>query len=280
MSARPPRPAASLAWMMTTLALTVLLWPRASQAQDEGPAERGARAQVLSPAAILAEAGDALTAGEYQRAADLARGVLANPDVEPLDRSEAWRLTGLAWFFLERFNDAEEAFLEYLILDVDGRLDPALVPPEAIVFFEDVRARNAAELRKYRPKAEPRRYRALNLLPPLGQLQNGHRTKAWVLTGLGAFSLATNLTTYVILQRWCDGGTEVCQSGGESRDGQARTLRSINWVAGLTFIGVLAYGMYDGFSHYRPNRVPTARRVNLRIFPTTGGAAVGLEGRF
>jgi hypothetical protein len=232
-----------------------------------GDNDRAAAAH--SAAAILRDASAALDAGEHQRAADLARGVLANPNVSAPDRAEAWRLFGLASFFLERFPDAEQAFLAYLKIEVDGRLDPAVVPPEAIVFFEDVRARHAAELRKYRPGPERRRYRALNLLPPAGQFQNGHAAKGWVITGLGSLALATNIGSYVVLRQWCNESTGVCRSNGESRTESARTMRTVNMTAGLVFAGTVLFGIYDGYRHFRPNR-PRAR-TSVQIAPAPGG---------
>jgi hypothetical protein len=238
-----------------------------------GDGDRAAAAHTA--AGILRDASAALDAGEHQRAADLARGVLANPDVPAPDRAEAWRLFGLASFFLERFPDAEEAFLAYLKVEVDGRLDPAVVPPEAIVFFEDVRARHAAELRKYRPGPERRRYRALNLLPPAGQFQNGQPTKGWVIAGLGSLALATNIGTYVTLRRWCEESTGVCRSGGESRTDSARTMRTVNMTAGVVFVGTVLYGMYDGFRHFRPNR-PRAR-TSVQLVPSPDGAFASIR---
>ena len=231
-----------------------------------------------SPAAILTDAAKALDAGEYQRAADLARGVLANAQVKPVDRAEAWRLFGLASFFLDRYDEAEAAFLAFLKIEVDGRLDPALVPPEAIGFFEDVRARHAAELRKYRPKPESKRYWMLNLIPPMGQMQNGQRTKGWFIVGASTVLLATNLTTYGILRSWCDPVSGVCESGGESRADAATTLRAVNLVSGILLAGVLTYSIYDGFRHYRHNR-PRSRTAALQICPTLDCGYVSIQGR-
>ena len=88
-------------------------------------------------------------------------------------------------------------------LDLDGRLDPALYPPDVVAFFNDVASRHAAELRARR--APPvRRSWIYTLLPPIGQYQNGEHTKAYVLGGtLGALLIA-NLTTYAYLRAWCD----------------------------------------------------------------------------
>lgn len=242
---------------------------RAEQGAGDGTAAHSADA-------ILRDAAAALEAGAYQRAADLARGIVAAADVPDTDRAEAWRLYGLASFFLEQHADAEQAFLAYLKLDIDGRLDPAVVPPEAIVFFEDVRARHAAELRKYRPGPERRRYAALNLLPPAGQFQNGHHAKGWVLTGVGGLALATNVGTYLVLQSWCDEKTGVCRSGGESRAGPARTLRTINTASGLVFLGAIVYGVYDGYRNFRPNR-PRPPRTSLQVVPGPDGGMVSVQ---
>lgn len=252
---------------------------RARAEQGAGDAD-GASAHSADTAhsadAILRDAASALEAGAYQRAADLARGIVASADVPASDRAEAWRLYGLASFFLEQHADAEQAFLAYLKLDIDGRLDPAVVPPEAIVFFEDVRARHAAELRKYRPGPERRRYRALNLLPPAGQFQNGHHTKGWVLSGVAGLALATNVGTYLVLRSWCDEDTGVCKSGGESRAGPARSLRTVNTTSGVLFLGAMLYGVYDGFRNYRPNR-PRLPRASLQVVPGPDGGMVSVQ---
>src|SRR5438270_10051108 len=95
---------------------------------------------------VLRDANTAATAGDWQRVAALVEPVLAGAPSNA-DLAEAHRLAGLAAFFAQNTAGAEQHFLAYLKLDLDGRLDPALVPPEAVTFFEDVRARHAAELR-------------------------------------------------------------------------------------------------------------------------------------
>src|SRR6185436_13728464 len=93
------------------------------------------------------------------------------------DLAEARRLRGLAAFFAGNLAGSEIELVAWLSIDLDARLDPSVTPPEAMNFFESVRARHAAELRGLRPK--PHRVGALNLLPPWGQFQNGDRTKGW-----------------------------------------------------------------------------------------------------
>ncbi|MCG8419889.1 MAG: hypothetical protein MJE77_18305 [Proteobacteria bacterium] len=242
----------------------------------------------------LREAARAVERGDYQRGVELVVPLLAPPggetDIDLQDRAEGWRIYGLAQFFLNRLNSAERAFLEYLKLDVEARLDPALVPPEAIVFFENVRSRHAAELRKYRPRpkpARPKRYRALNLLPPFGQFQNRHRKKGWIMAGTGLALLATHVSTYAILRAWCDPGTGVCQSDGESRTGASRALRTLNISTGIALLGLFAYGIADGFLYYRAverdadQDTERARRSQIGLAPAGPlGAQVVLRGQF
>lgn len=233
----------------------------------------------VDAASRLARAQDRLAQADYAGAAALA-GALAR-DATMLacaDRAEAFRIYGLALFFLRLPAEAEAALLEFLRLEPEAHLDPALVAPEAIVFFEDVRARHAGELATYKPRPRRRRYAALNLLPPLGQFQNGEPTKGWILAAAGGALLVTNVTTYVLLRRNCDDDTLVCSGGAD----KARALRSVNLVSGALFWGVAAYGVVDGFLVHR--RLVERERLGpgARAFlvPATGGAALVLTHRF
>ena len=197
------------------------------------------------------------------------------------DRAEAHRLAGLAALFQGRRLDAEEHFLTYLRLDLDGQLDPALYPPEAITFFTEVRARHEAELRARRPKQK--RYWVLNLLPPWGQFQNGERTKGFVVGGLLAGFVAANVTTYLVLRSWCtevrgDGGLSVTCDDGTDRTSRAEQLQSVNLATGIGVFAMYAYGVYDGVKGYRR----TTRERRLQPFVTTSPTSsfVGVAGTF
>ncbi|MBK9030685.1 MAG: hypothetical protein IPL61_04990 [Myxococcales bacterium] len=183
------------------------------------------------------------------------------------DRAEANRLLGLAALDRGDAAAAEARFLAYLKLDLDGRLDPGLYPPEVIAFFEDVRGRHAAELRALRPR--PKRSLVLNLLPPAGQFQNHHRTKAWTLAIVGGTLLAANVTSYALLRSWCsDDGT--CDHSGS-----ARVLRNVNLGAGIGTAALYLYGVWDGLRHF--SRTPS-RTIAPMAF--SQGAGVGVAGVF
>jgi hypothetical protein len=243
----------------------------AAHAQPASPpiAPPGAAAP-RAPATVLRDANGAAGRGDWQRVAGLV-GALDPDALDRADRAEALRLRGLAAFFLGRRDAAEADLLAYLRLDLDARLDPAVTPPEAVTFFDDVRARHAAELRALRPRS--RRWGALNLLPPWGQFQNHQRTKGWIIAGTGALLVAADVTSYALLRRWCDPTHKTCDDNG-AHVGAARVLRPVNLIAGGALVALYAYGVIDGFANFHRGR-------EVMVVPTSGGGAqVVVVGRF
>lgn len=241
-----------------------------------------ARAQAPSQAAtdVLREGNAAATAGDWATVRaliePLLRGQLADADL-----GEAHRLAGLAALFQARAPDAEQHFLAYLRIDLDGQLDPALYPPEAILFFNDVRAKHGAELRARRPVA--RRYFVLNLLPPAGQFQNGERTKGFIVGGLVAGFAVANVTSFLLLRSWCTRTTEAGGSGllcdeTADRTTSAGYARAINLASGVGLILTYAYGVVDGVQGYRRRTRTHALQPVIATHGDTG--FVGVAGTF
>jgi len=247
-----------------------------------------------TPSDALREANDAAAAGDWARVSALVDPLLAplldprfdprlapSPSrgaLPPADLAEAHRLSGIAAFYQQRRNAAEAHFLAYLKIDLDGRLDPALYPPEVVGFFDEVRTKHQAELRARRPKA--RRYWLLNLIPPGGQIQNREIGKAWVIGSLlGAFVVG-NVTTYLVLRSWCtqvsgDRGSSVTCDEGTDHARTASTLRVLNIVSGVGLIATYFFGAYDGAAGYR--RQTPARPYLAGV---AGGGMVGIAGAF
>jgi hypothetical protein len=229
-----------------------------------------AQASYAQPATqVLREANDAAIAGDWDKVARLVEPITTG-SFSAADLAEAHRLAGLAAFFQHREREAETEFLAYLRLDLDGRLDPALVPPEAITFFEDVRARHDAELRAGRPRSRNRRYFVLELLPPFGQLQNGASTKAWLIGGGLVTFAAVNISTYAVLRSWCSELDKTCGSHTHA----AQVVQNLNTFSGAFLLLTYGYGVYDGVVEYR------RQRATLVVTPTNGGGIVGLGGTF
>ncbi|HEU4733884.1 MAG TPA: hypothetical protein VFT22_38590 [Kofleriaceae bacterium] len=244
-----------------------------------------ARAQPAAATSdALRDGNTAALAGDWQRVSELVAPLLDRP-LSSADRAEAHRLAGIAAFFAQRTAAAEQHFLGYLRLELDGRLDPALYPPDVVAFFNDVASRHAAELRALH--TPPRRRSWLyTLLPPWGQFQNGERTKGYVLGGVLGAALVTNLITYAYLRAWCDhtdgpaGGALTCTDGPGGRAGMraAQRLRPINIASGIAFWALYAFGVYDGIRGYR--RVSRELAVQPYIHVSTEGGGLGLSGSF
>lgn len=233
------------------------------------------RVAAADPDSELRAANAAAVAGDWQRVEQLVTPLLApSGALSRIDRAEADRLAGLAAFFTQRSDDAERNFVAYLTLDLDGHLDPALYPPEAVNFFNDVRARHASELHAIKPP--PRRYWPLALVPPFAQLQNGDRVKAIVVGGLlGAF-LATNVATYLVLRSWCHNPGGTCDDSGKNHFQGAQKLSAWNTFAGVGLILTYAYGVWDGVRGYRRS----SRELEPYAVTTNGGVALGILGNF
>ena len=233
------------------------------------------------PADVLRDGNAAAMAGDWQSVSQLVDPLLT-AQLPPADLAEAHRLAGLAAFFQGRRVDAENHFVAYISIDLDGQLDPALYPPDVITFFNDVKSKHSPELRAKRPKIK-KRYWALTLLPPFAQIQNGDTTKAWVIGGaLGVF-LTANITSAIVLSRFCtkvsgDGGSSLtCDNGGDHY-GSAPTWRAINAIGGVGAILTYAYGVYDGVKNYRRN---SRERVQPFVSATANGDSLfGVAGSF
>jgi hypothetical protein len=235
-----------------------------------------------APADALREGNDAAQAGDWSTVGQLMDPLL-RAQLPPADLAEAHRLAGLAAYYQGRRLDAETQFVAYLRIDIDGQLDPALYAPDVITFFTGIKAKYSAELRARRPKGK-KRYWIVAPLPVASQIQNGDTTKAIVIgSALGVF-LAANVTSAIVLSRWCrrvsgEGGSSMtCDEGGDHY-GSAPTWRTINAVGGVGAILSAAYGVYDGVKNYRR----LSREASTQPFVSStarGDALFGIAGSF
>ncbi len=234
--------------------------------------------ELKSPSEVLRSSMDAATAGDWQKVSQLMETLLRG-QLGQAELAEAHRLAGLAAFFQDRKPDAERHFLAYLQLDLDGQLDAALYPPDVIVFFADVKAKNNAELRARRPKQK--RYWIMSILPPAAQFQNGDNTKGAILTGALVLLVGTNLVTYGLLSSWCstdrtcDGSS--IDTADRDRTSAAGKARIINLASGIGAILTFAYGVYDGVSGYRRD---TRERATAYVSSSGTDAFIGVAGSF
>jgi hypothetical protein len=244
------------------------------------PATTPATATATTTSEILREANTAALAGDWSRVSQLIDPMLGRR-FAPSDLAEAHRLSGIAAFFQQRNALAEGHFVAYLKIDLNGRLDPALYPPDVVAFFNDVASRHATEILPLRNR--PTRSWYLTLLPPFGQLQNDDRIKGYVIGGLLGALLVTNLTTYALLRSWCEhtqgttGGGLTCNDPSDHSEA-ARRIRPYNIASGIGAIAVYLFGVYDGIQGYRQHTRERALQPFMRASPD--GSVVGVSGSF
>jgi len=228
-------------------------------------------------ATALRDANTAATTADWAKVVELTDPLLARP-LAPAELAEAHRLAGIAAFYQQRLPDAEAHFLAYLKAEPDARLDPALVPPEAVEYFNSVASKYRAQLRALKPK--PKRSIWLNLVPVAGQFQNGERGKGIVLGALLGSFVVANVTTYFVLRSWCNetsanGRTgATCDSAASDHYQSASKLRTVNLVTGIGAIAIYVFGVYDGVTRYRE----ITRELSIQPYATTN--SVGIQGRF
>ena len=222
------------------------------------PAPAPAPAPSLPAAAQpLAPPSDAVTALERARAAyeygdmemvvESAR-LVAEGRLRPTlpQRAQALRYLGIGLALTGRTEGAETAFFELLRLRSDARLDPTTTRPDVVAFFEDVRRRHADEI-KEAARHRPGKSLALELLPPLGQFQDGHRARGYTILALEALSLGGAIATKVQLDSWASQYPD--QTFGPHADA-ARTLKTLNAVSVAVLAATIVAGIVDGLVSY------------------------------
>ena len=222
-----------------TLALLALALP--ARAQEAAP-EPAHISHAQSP---IADAIERFDFGDYEAVVTRLRPIVENGARElPLqvDRIEALRVYGIACTLTDRKTAAEGAFLLLLREEPKTRLDPRLVRPEAVAFFEEVRARHRDELLVVYRRTRPRYTWALDLVPTAGQFQNHQRTKAFVLGGLELALLGGSIVTYSLLKHF--EGQDHTFTGHESLYTSAR---GINITCFTALLATTAYGIIDAF---------------------------------
>ena len=112
-----------------------------------------AAAGVAAPPADLKRAKDRYEFGAYADAAGAVRELLARrKDLPEAEVIEAYRILGLSEYQLGDRAAARAAFVNLLSIDPDYALDPFLVPPQIVEFFDRVKREAEPELAPLRER--------------------------------------------------------------------------------------------------------------------------------
>jgi hypothetical protein len=254
----------------------------------------------------LKRARDRFEYGAYGDAGAMARAWLAaNPGARGDDAIEAYRILGTSELKLGHEGEARNAFHELLMKEPDYALDPFLVEPRVVEFFDGVKRASEPELAPIRERRRIEREQAraaeeaaraprvvrvrehlylLNWMPfGLGQYQNGDRAKGTAIAASEVAFAAVNLGAILFHNQIAEDRGRRCspsQPTGCSQppftDSDRRLLSrtdTVKYVSAGLFWAVYAYGVVDAHLHYVP-------RIETELSPKEAGAVLKLSWRF
>ncbi len=226
---------------------------------------------LAAPADGLRDAENSYLYGDYPRVIRKLTP-LVDPDImlpEPEQQARAYELLGLAHYFVDDQGNAKKFFQRLIRLRPDRRLDPVLVPPPVVAFFEQIKASLAQEieatreaLRKEKEAEEARRRRALAtlvvsevqvnsqleaMLPfGIGQFQNRDKTLGYVFLASEILAIGTSAGLYLGIEsmRRPDG-----RFGSEDLD-QVEMMQYGQLTAGWLAVALVALGAAHALYHF------------------------------
>lgn len=274
-------------------------------------------ALVLAAPPELKRAKDRFEFGAYAEAAGTLRQLLGGaPNLTDVEAVEAYRMLGIAEYQLGDKLAARAAFVNLLSFEPDYALDPFLVPPPIVEFFDAVKKEHEPalaplrerrrELRDQQRLADEAKRRLLaeeqvrtgppgkivrveervylfNWMPlGAGQFQNGDRAKGAAIAAGQLVLGLVNISAIVFHNQIAEDGSRTCFSGqpGCSRPPYSDSDRSLlNRIDAVKYVSAgLFWGLYAyGVWDAHRNFLP---RVETEITPSRPGGSVKLEWRF
>ncbi len=258
--------------------------------------------------------------GNHQRVIDILSPLMYPNSQFATEEEEikALRMLGLSYWFVEDYTEATKAFTMLLNRRPDFKLDPVVVPAGAILFFNQVKSRLREKLqeivrlqkeeaeRKKREKEEAERkrqealrrnapilqettvihrnYMLFNFFPlGVGQFQNGHDAKGWLLVGLQTLAATVSVSSYAYLNYKYPRGLVP-----KSEVVSARQIQYLQVGTGAAFFGLWMVGVVDALVFHKPTRTTVERRFvprrqGLEIYGApleSGGFFIGLQGEY
>jgi hypothetical protein len=268
---------------------------------------------LAAPRADLKRARDRFEFGAWADAAGTIRAWMAeHPEATGPDAVEALRMLGISEYHLGDLNQARSAFVALLSLEPDYALDPFLVPPPVVEFFDRVKREHEPQLAPLRERkraaeeqarlAEEARRKLIleeqartgpptkvirvqeriylfNWMPfGAGQFQNGQRAKGTIIAATQLALAGLNLGAILVHNRIADDRSRRCspsQTSGCSRPPFTDADRTLLFRVDLAkYVAAAAFWGVYGFGVYDAHKyyVP---RVETEIGPSRAGVKVG-----
>ncbi len=265
----------------------------------------------------LKRAKDRFEFGAYAEAAGTLRQLLAgSPHLTDVEAVDAYRMLGIAEYQLGDKLAARAAFVNLLSFEPDYALDPFLVPPPIVEFFDAVKKEHEPtlaplreqrrELREQQRAADEARRRLLveeqartgvpgkivrveervylfNWLPlGAGQFQNGDRAKGAAIAAGQLVLGLVNVSAIVFHNQIAQDRTRTCISGqaGCSRPPYSDSDRTLlSQIDTVKYVSAGLFWAVYGYGVWDAHRhyIP---RVETEITPSRGAGVLKLEWPF
>ena len=173
--------------------------------------------------------------------------------------TEIHQILALIYFSQNKVEDAREHFEDALSLTPSLEMDPVLVSPKIVDFFEEIKQSQATKQReqndtgpqvKYILVDDPRPAAALRsmLVPGWGQLYKGEKTKGWLLVGLWTAGVIGSAATHIAREQAEDSYlAETDPAKIESRFDTFNTFHKVRNNLLIFSGGVWLYSYLDAF---------------------------------
>lgn len=274
-------------------------------------------ALTLTAPPELKRAKDRFEFGAYADAAGTLRQLLAgNPVLTEAEAVEAWRILGISEHQLGDLPHARAAFVNLLSFDPDYALDPFLVPPPIVEFFDRVKREHEPALAPLRERkralreqerlADEAKRRLLaeeqtragpptkvvrvqenlylfNWMPlGAGQFQNGDRAKGTAIAAGQTAAALVNLGAILFHNQIADDGGRSCTGGqpGCSRPPYTDSdRRLLGRVEAVKYVSAGLFWALYGYGVWDAHRhfVPI---IETEIGPAGPGGSLRLQGSF
>lgn len=218
---------------------------------------------------------------DYAGAEAAAQHVLAAYQQYTVDElTEVHTTLALVAYARNREDEARRHFEAALSLDGELELDPVLVSPKILAFFEEVRtgARAQADepvvVERYIRVEDPRRAAALRsmMVPGLGQLYKAERAKGWLLIGAWGGTVAAAGVAHLLRQDARRAYLDARDPGvAAARYAVYNRRHKVRNGLVLAAAGVWLYAYLDAL--IRPASLPEARRSTTTLTIVPGGDA-------
>ncbi len=197
--------------------------------------------------------------------------------LNPSSLVNIYQLIARAEYYEKNYDDSEFYLKMLFLFKSDYRFDPVFVNPEFIDFANKIYSKYEKEiidnknylaklLRKKNPEKygdiDTKKYFYKNFIPfGVGQFQNGHKYKGYMLLGLETFFIATSVVTYGLLKYY--------QKDDYTFDNKqlAYNAKMINNVSFYMFGAIYLYATIDAIVYYNASDISIIQSKNFRISP-------------